>query len=312
MRIVKQQNNQNRKSENVLVHILAFFLFTLSCIVFCVLCLNKTKLPFFQRKKTLFIVLSILLLLALCVLGVFLSVRQKQTLVKTLISVYIFLLFCLVLLFVLQTTGFFLVVQDEVSLQNFLRRAGIWMPLLYILLQYLQVVILPIPGIFSTLAGVALFGPFNAIIYSLIGIVLGSITAFFIGRKLGYKVATWLVGKDTLYKWQQKLKGKDNFILTAMFLLPLFPDDILCFLAGLSTMSLKRFVLIVTLTRIVSVSATCYSVNFIPFTTWWGVLIWVVLFALVIIACYILYKNTEKLESLYSSLRKKFKKDRRK
>lgn len=312
MRSTKKRNIENKKSENVLIHILAFFLFTLSCIVFCVLCLNKTRLPFFARNKTLFIILSVFLLLSLCVFGVFLSIRQKTTLIKTLISVYIFLLFCLVLLFILQTTGFFLVVQDEVSLQNFLERAGIWMPMLYMLLQYLQVIVLPIPGIFSTLAGVALFGAFYAIIYSVIGIVLGSITAFLIGRKLGYKVATWLVGKDTLYKWQQKLKGKDHFILTAMFLLPLFPDDILCFLAGLSTMRLKRFILIVTLTRIVSISATCYSINFIPLNTWWGAIVWGFLFALVISACYILYKNTDKLEGWYSSFRKKIKGKRRK
>ena len=104
----------------------------------------------------------------------------------------------------LQKTGFFDLVQSSEGLQQYLEKAGIWMPILYIALQFLQVIILPIPGIVSTMAGVTLFGPFKTLIYSLIGILLGSLTAFFIGRKLGNKAVEWIVGKETLKKWQKK------------------------------------------------------------------------------------------------------------
>ena len=112
---------------------------------------------------------------------------------------------------------------------------------------------MPIPSVVSTLAGVALFGAFKTIVYSLIGIILGSITAFFIGRKLGNKAVSWMIGQEELNKWQKRLKGKDNFILTVMFLLPMFHDDVLCFIAGLSSLSNKYFFIMIVLSRMVYV-----------------------------------------------------------
>ena len=165
------------------------------------------------------------------------------------------------------------------------------MPIAYIILQFLQVIILPIPGILSTAVGVALFGAFYTTVYSFIGIVLGSILAFYIGRKFGLKAVSWMVGEETLNKWQKKLKGKDNFILTLAFLLPLFPDDILCFLAGLSSMTNKYFLTMICISRLLAIAATCYSFNFIPFNTWWGLLIWGIIVAVIIVAFCLIYKN---------------------
>ena len=179
------------------------------------------------------------------------------------------------------------------------------MPTVYIVLQYLQVVILPIPGVVSTAVGVALFGPFLTIFYSLIGILLGSFTAFYIGRKLGGKAVAWLIGDETLSAWQKKLKGKDNFVLTLMFLLPMFPDDILCFIAGLSTMTIRYFIIMITVSRVFAVTATCYSFQFIPFNTWWGVLLWAILFASIIIAFVLIYKNMDVIQKKLSKRKRK-------
>ena len=199
-------------------------------------------------------------------------------------------------------------IRDAESLQKYLENAGAWMPLLYILLQYLQVVVLPIPGIVSTVAGVALFGSFWAMIYCLIGIVLGSLTAFLIGRKLGNKAVSWMVGEETLKKWQKKLKGKDNLFLTLMFLLPLFPDDVLCFIAGLSTMSFGYFTGMIVVSRVLAISATCYSFDFIPFNTWWGLLIWGVLIAVTAVGFILVYKNLDRIQSVLSKRFKVFRK----
>ena len=298
------------KDKSALIRVLIFFLLTAGSVVFSLLCLNLTKVSFFVKRKTLSTVFICLFFSLLCAVSLWTVYKEKTTFTKSLISVYAFILFCLGLLFVLQKTGFFVIVQDEQAFQAFLERFGIWMPILYILLQYLQVVILPIPSIVSTLAGVALFGAFYAMVYSLIGIILGSLTAFFIGKKLGFKAVAWLVGEDTLFKWQKKLKGKDNFILTAMFLLPLFPDDILCFLAGLSSMSVKYFIVMIILTRLIGIFATCYSIDFIPCNTWWGLLAWGVIFVVIALTFYLVYKNMEKLQAWYSKLYKKSKKNK--
>lgn len=293
-----QTKKENKK--NVLPFILTLFALACACIVFTVLCLCNVKTPFISDNAVLFIILSCTLISILCGVAVWLLVKNKETLYKTFLSGFIFLLFCLIVCFILQKTGFFLVIKDAESLQKYLENAGAWMPICYILLQYLQVVILPIPSIVSTLAGLALFGPIKTIIYSLIGIILGSLTAFWIGRKLGHKAVAWMVGEETLEKWQKKLKGKDNFLLTIMFLLPLFPDDILCFIAGLSSMSFTYFIIMIAICRVLAVSTTCYSVDFIPVNTWWGLLIWGIIIAVILLAFCLIYKNLDKLQKFFS------------
>jgi uncharacterized membrane protein YdjX (TVP38/TMEM64 family) len=230
---------------------------------------------------------------------------DRKTLAKTFLSFYILILFCLILIFVFQKTGFFNVVRDPEKLQAYIERAGMWMPLFYTLLQFLQVVVLPIPSVVSTVVGVALFGPFWAMIYSLAGIILGSATAFFIGRRLGYKAVAWMIGEETLEKWQKKMKGKDNVFLTLMFLLPLFPDDILCFVAGLSSMTTKYFLTMILISRTLAIASTCYSIDFIPFNTWWGISLWISFLIGVVVLFVVVYKNMDKIQRWLKKLKRK-------
>ena len=301
--------NEKQRDHKIIGNVFLFLGLTASCIVFTVLCLYNTNIIFVQQNALWLSVLTSVLLIALCALALLFIVSRKETLSKTLISVYVFLLFCLVLIFIFQKTGFFTIVNNEESLRQYLETAGAWMPVLYIVLQYLQVVVLPIPSVVSTAAGVALFGPLFTTIYSLIGILAGSITAFFIGRKLGYKAVAWLIGKETLEKWKKKLKGKDNLILTLMFLLPMFPDDVLCFIAGLSTMSNGYFLIMIVVSRVLAITATCFSLELIPFNTWWGLSIWLAFFAIVLAAFIIIYRKLdviqEKLSSRFKVFRKK-------
>ena len=300
----KQLKIKQNKEEKWLI-LTAFFSLTMVGIAFSVLCLGNSYSPFIQGNYTLWVFISVALFCVLCGAGVFVTLYHKEAAVKMLFSVYFFTLFCLALIFIFQKTGFFDLVKSSEGLQQYLEKTGVWMPILYMLLQYLQVIILPIPGIVSTMAGVTLFGPFKTLIYSLIGILLGSITAFFIGRKLGNKAVEWIVGVETLKKWQKKLKGKDNLALTLMFLFPLFPDDILCFLAGLSSMSSRYFITMVTLTRSIGIAGTCYSFNFIPWNRWWGLAIWAVLLMGIILTFIFAYKNMDKVQGFLRKFQKK-------
>ena len=297
------KNNENKMRSKWFI-LTAFFSLTAAGIVFSILCFANARVAFIERNYKLCVTLSTLLFCGTCICSVWLALQEKDTAVKLLIGGYFFTLFCLVLILLFQKTGFFQLVATSEGLQQYLETAGVWMPIFYILLQFLQVVVLPIPSIVSTVAGVALFGAFKTAVFSFIGIFLGSITAFFIGRKLGYKAVVWIVGSETLQKWQKKLKGKDNAVLTIMFLLQFFPDDILCFIAGLSTMSNRYFLAMVSLTRAVGILATCYSFDFIPWNTWWGILLWGILLALIVFSFLFVYKNMDKIQRAYKKLRK--------
>ena len=102
-----------------------------------------------------------------------------------------------------------------------------------------------------------------------------------------------MVGKETLDKWLKKVKGKDKLFLSAMFLLPVFPDDILCFVAGISSMSVWYFFAIILISRVLAIFTTSYSITLIPLNTWWGLLTWGILIALVIILFVFLYKKSD-------------------
>ena len=293
---MKQQKEKKCGWKKKIFFLSAFFILSLLCIIFTALVLNKIQKPFIKDN---FWWISFVLggvYIAVFAFSAYFLYKDKENLIKTTISIYLFALFFLVLVFVLQVTGFFTVFNDVEKLREYLEKAGAWMPITYIILQALQVIILPIPGIISTAAGVAIFGAFLTAVYSIIGILVGSFVAFYIGRKWGNKAVAWIIGADTLEKWQKKLKGKDNLFLTLMLVLPLFPDDILCFVAGLSTMSNQYFAVMIICTRVISIFATCYSVDLIPLNTWWGIAIWIAFFAAVIFAFIFIYKNMDKIQ----------------
>lgn len=301
LKVLKGQGmDKERKNGGELPLIITFLGLAIACVVFAILCIYGTRIAFLARNPFLFSLLASGLLLAFCLLSVWFVVRNKEIWYKSALSAFVFVLFALVVLFILQQTGFFEVIQDESSLQNYLASKGAWMPVIYTVLQYLQVIILPIPSVVSTIAGVALFGPFQTMIYSLIGVLLGSFTGFFIGKKFGNKAVAWMIGEETMRKWQRKIKGKDYLLLTMMFILPVFPDDVLCFVAGLSTMTWGYFSVMIVISRILQISVTCYSLDFIPFTTWWGLLIWGIFFTVLLFLFFIVSKNMDGIEKWVS------------
>ena len=206
---------------------------------------------------------------------------KKQVVYKFCITLYVMAVFFAVTAYILIRTGFFDIMRDEELLEDFLRKSGWWMYIIFVLLQFLQVV-----------AGAALFGPLIGSLLSLLSIVIGSLVAFLIGRYAGIRVVSWLIGKETLEKWLKKIKGKDKLLLSAMFLLPVFPDDVLCFVAGMSSMSLVFFLAVIAVSRVLAIFTTSYSITLIPFNTWWG-MIWGILLVLVIILFVFLYKKSD-------------------
>lgn len=228
----------------------------------------------------------------------------KQSLYRLTVCIMVFMGICAAVFFTLCAMGLLGKINSVEALRQYIQKAGKLAALIFIIFSFLQVVLLPVPGSVAVAAGTAMFGPFKCSVYSFIGIVLGSLTAFAVGRLVGYKAVCWIVGQDSLDKWLEKLKGKDYLILSLMFLLPMFPDDILCFIAGLSSMTWPYFIVMIVATRAISVFTTAYSFELIPFTTWWGILIWVALFALIALSFWLVCKYSTEIDSF---LKKKLK-----
>ena len=72
---------------------------------------------------------------------------------------------------------------------------------------------------------------------------------FWLARVLGRDFAGRFVSRRLSEKYQQILQTKAPVFLTLAFLFPFFPDDLLCILAGLSSLSFRCFAVIVLLAR---------------------------------------------------------------
>ena len=119
---------------------------------------------------------------------------------------------------------------------------GILAPLAFILIQALQVIITPISHYSIGVIGGFLYGPYLGGLFNWIGRMIGHVIAFFIARSLGRKVAEKFVKQETLDKYDRYISNK-SLILFILYFLPLFPDDELSYLAGLSKMKFRMFFL---------------------------------------------------------------------
>lgn len=278
------------------VNILAAVLFGAVAFVFIAYGLAYKSLPFIDRHFMLLLSLSLGVTSALILVYLIFYILDKKAVYRLILCVLIFLCIAGAVFFAICATGIIKKITSIEALRDYISEFGNMAVFLFILFSFLQVIILPVPGSVTVAAGVALFGPFKCSIFSFIGITLGSIVAFAIGRVVGEKAVRWIVGEETLKKWLQKLKGKDYLILSIMFLLPLFPDDVLCFVAGLSSMTWTYFIVMIVITRVTSILATSYSVGLIPLTTWWGIMIWLIIGALVVAAFWVVCKYSDKID----------------
>ena len=139
---------------------------------------------------------------------------------------------------------------DKRFLKHTLREWGVLAPVIFIGLQALQVIVAPIPGELSGILGGYLFGQWVGLLYSTIGLVLGSVTAFAVGRWLGARYVQKLVSPDIWRKMGFIVEAEGAILCFIIFLIPGLPKDMACYLFGLSPMPFWIFAVVSTLGRI--------------------------------------------------------------
>ena len=107
-------------------------------------------------------------------------------------------------------------------------------------------------------------------------------------------------------EWIKRLKGREKVFLFFAFLLPMFPDDLLCSIAGILPIKRKTFILMQVFTRATSILATLLfmSGEFIPYKGW-GLVVLSILAILSIIAFILSMKYSEKLNSFFDDFSEK-------
>lgn len=144
---------------------------------------------------------------------------------------------------------------SQEKMEAFLRPWG-WIGIgLFLLVQVIQTVIPIIPGAITSIAGVAMYGIGWGTLYNWVGIVIGCAILFLVVRRYGESFVKVVVHPKTYHKyidWLDKGDGFERFFIIAM-ILPFMPADFICALAALTRMSFKKYMIIIMLTKPISI-----------------------------------------------------------
>ena len=125
------------------------------------------------------------------------------------------------------------------QLGRFLDTAGIWAPLVFIVI-YAAGVCLFVPGTLLTGLGGAIFGPYWGFVYVWFGAMIGAGAAFVIGRTLGREFASGLIG-DKLQKYDDAIE-RNGFATVLYLRLVYFPFTPMNFGMGLTKVRFADYV----------------------------------------------------------------------
>jgi len=154
------------------------------------------------------------------------TANRKETMIKASILV-VFIIGAIALVRYTPVKGYL----TAEALGRFLEAAGLWAPLVFMLV-YTVGVCLFLPGTLLTGLGAAVFGPYWGFLYVWFGAMLGASSAFWIGRTLGRDFAASVIG-NKLKKYDDAIE-RNGFATTLYLRLVYFPFTPMNFGMGLT------------------------------------------------------------------------------
>ncbi|PHQ38826.1 TVP38/TMEM64 family protein [Halorubrum persicum] len=180
------------------------------------------------------------------------SDRRRGILALVAVAVGFFALY----LFVREYAGF---ITNAEALRVWLRQFGALAPLVFIVIQALQVIVAPIPGQVVALVAGFLFGPFWGTVYSLTGVLIGSTIAFSLAKRYGRSFVEDVLHEDVVARFDGFVDTVGVPGLFAFVIIPGLPDDAICFLSGLTKWKLPTFIAVISVGRLPAYVFTVYA-----------------------------------------------------
>lgn len=233
--------------------------------------------------------------------------ENKQIIKRLIISLVVIGVLVLAIFLLLKHFGLTDLTREQI--QNYIKGKGAIAPLIFIIISFAQVTLIPIPGTITILAGIYLFGAWESFIYSYIGTLSGAIVAFVLGRVIGKPYVNWVTGgKEKTEQLMKKLDGRENVFLFFAFLLPLFPDDILCAVAGALPIKWFTFTVMQVITRATSILGIMLfmSGEVIPYHGW-GIVVLIILALICIVAFVLCIIYSKQLNEFFDKMIDKIK-----
>jgi uncharacterized membrane protein YdjX (TVP38/TMEM64 family) len=151
-------------------------------------------------------------------------------------------LFSLAVIYRQPLADYLHIITDQKAVSEYLQGFGSLGPIVLFLLLVAQVFIAVIPGHALMVTAGYVYGSLGLWVV-IASTVFGSQIAFLIARSYGrdfiYKVAS----SEILERWDGIARHQGILFYFFSFVLPIFPSDLMCYVAGLSTISARRFLI---------------------------------------------------------------------
>ncbi len=141
--------------------------------------------------------------------------------------------------------------------------------LIYASILVLAVVISPIPGTPLTVAAGAVWSPWTAGVYGTLGVFVGSVLAYFLGRTLGRSLIQVLLGK-TIHISKHRGEPYIGWLLFLSHLLPIVPFDLMSYGAGMIRLSFPLYAMATLLGTIPGTFLLAYLGAGFTISPWMG------------------------------------------
>lgn len=136
-------------------------------------------------------------------------------------------------------------IEDPDSLSLWIEGAGIWGPIVFMLLNTAQVLLAIIPGGPFEVAAGALFGPWLGTIMCDVAMTAGGMMTFFFVRKFGMKFIELFVDRKEIESVKfLHTNEKSTSLLFLFFLFPGTPKDLMCYVVGLTDIKWTSWLII--------------------------------------------------------------------
>lgn len=136
------------------------------------------------------------------------------------------------------------------SLVAYVEAAGPYAPAAFVVLQAMQVVLAPIPGQVLGFVGGYLFGTVHGTVYCLLGATVGSYVVFRLSRRFGRRHVERAIEPDIVQQFDALVQRHGLAALFAVFLVPGLPDDVICFVAGLTDLRIRNMLVVSAVGRL--------------------------------------------------------------
>ena len=160
-------------------------------------------------------------------------------------------------------------VSEPEKFRQWVDSHGLLGPLAFLGMMLLQVFVAVIPGEPLEIGAGYAFGAVEGTILCILGAAIGSTLVFLFVRRFGVRAVEVFISREKIHSLRllQNTRRVHLFLLVA-FLLPGTPKDVLCYVAGLTTLKLGPFILISSICRLPSIVTSTIGGNALGSGQW--------------------------------------------